>query len=81
MAADFTGRPVIRPTGAGEVSADHTLDGQHVEPPAFHRAAVGPEHEQMVRTDRLRPREPERGETSEHAPLVRDRRRMHDVER
>src|SRR5262249_19356634 len=35
----------------------------------------------MVWADRLRPREPERGKTGEDATLVRDHRRMHDVER
>jgi hypothetical protein len=41
---------------------------------------AGPQRDQVVWDDLSRAREPEAGETGEHAALVRDLGRQHDVE-
>ena len=80
VAADRAGREVVLPARAGEVAADDALDRQHLEAPALGRAAVAPQREQVVRHEVARLREPERREPGEHAALVGDLGRQHDVE-
>ncbi len=78
--ADLAGREVVLPARAGEVAAHDALDRQHVEPPALHRARVRAQLQEVVRHELARPREPERGQAREHAPLVRDVGGQDDVE-
>ena len=81
MPADRARLAVVLPAGPGEVSADDALDGEHLEAPADHRAAVVAETEKMVRDELTRSCEPEGRQTRLDAPLVRNRCRQHDVER
>ena len=71
---------VVLPAGPRQIAADDDLDREHLEAPALERPAVVAKREQMVRDELLRPREPERGETGEHAALVRDLGRQDHVE-
>src|SRR5439155_18750810 len=81
MAADGAALAVVLPTRAGEIAAYDALERQHLEPPAFGRAPVGPQREQMVRHDPARAREPEPGQSCQDASLVGDLGREDDVER
>jgi hypothetical protein len=80
VAADLAARGVVLPARAGEVAAHDTLDRQHLEPAALHRAPVVADREHVVRDELTQQREPEPREPGEHAALVGDLRRQDDVE-
>ncbi len=80
VSADHSGLAVVLPPRPGEVSADHALDREHLEPRAHHRPAVLAQVAEVVRHDVAGAREPERREPGEDASLVRNRRPQHDVE-
>jgi hypothetical protein len=82
---DRAGPPVVLPARAGQIPAYDALHRQHLQPlhaqgaPAeILRHAVGGGHE-VVGDDVLGEVEPQHGQAREHAALVRDRRRVHDV--
>ncbi len=80
VAADRPGREVVLPARAGEVAPHDALDRQHLETLALGRAAVVAQREQVVRHEMPRAREPVRREARQHAALVGDLGRQHDVE-
>ena len=73
--------PVVLPARAGEVAAHDALDRQHLEPPALGRAPVAPERRAggSGRSRRVRANQ-NADRPGEHAALVRDLGRQHDVE-
>src|SRR5450759_4310311 len=93
-AGDCAGRCVLLPAAPGEVPPDDALDRQDLHAPAEQHPtaqlvrATGPRRwecrrirrDEMVGHDPGRLREPEPRQPGEHHPLVRDRRRQHDVE-